>query len=112
MKYLYKTLANIVFLSHLVFGAFLLVAWQYPDIRIIYISSIVIWILCWLILGYCPITKWEFILRKKYTPQISTDYEFIQYYSHKFFGIKLKSRTIVIGGMVVAIILISLSLTM
>jgi hypothetical protein len=67
----------------------------------------IIWLLCWLVLGYCPVTKWEFLLRRKYDKSIDPNAESIQYYWNKFFGKKIPSKAIFTGGLIVFFVLFS-----
>lgn len=69
-----------------------------------------VWLACWILLGYCPITKWEFTLRRRYDKSINPSAEAIQYYLYKFFNKNVSSKAIFTGGLIVFIILIVLSI--
>jgi hypothetical protein len=75
-----------------------------------YLAVLALWLSFWLILGYCPITKWEFTLRRKYNKDINPSDEAIQYYMYKFFKKKISAKAIFTGGLIVFIILTTLTL--
>ncbi len=102
--------ANGIFLTHIAVGIFFLVGWYFTSIAFIYLPLLMAWPLSWLFLGYCPLSKWEFMLRQQRDPSLDTDAEVIQYYVAKWFGIYVPSRPIFIGGIAVFCILIVLSL--
>ncbi len=107
---LYFWFANLIFAIHIGFGVFLLVGWRVKDIQAVYLLSIVVWIGSWVFLGYCPLSRWEFSLRKKYDPSIDPNREIIQFYLQKILGIQVASQTIVASGIVVCAILVMASL--
>ena len=102
--------ANSIFVLHVFLGIFFLVGWMFPSINLIYLPLLVAWPFSWMFLGYCPLTKWELLLRKRYNPAIDTNAEAIQYNVKKYFGVHLPSRPIYIGGITVFFILLALSI--
>jgi hypothetical protein len=102
-------IANTYFLLHFILGLFMLFGWLFPQIKLIYLSTLLIWISCWIFLGYCPPTKWEFSLRNKYDKNINPKDEFIKYYMYKLFKINIPSKNIFTGGLIVFIFLTFLS---
>lgn len=110
MKKLYSGLANIVFLSHITFGVWLLLGWQFEAWRSYYLLSLMVWILSWVVLRVCPLTYIEFKLRNKAGEVINLKEEFIHHYMKKFFGISLPMPTIYWGGVVAFCIMIFLTL--
>lgn len=111
MRKFHIFLANSIFGFHCLIGIFILSGWYFSQIKFEYLTFLVIWLSCWIFLGYCPVTKWEFLLRKKYDDTIDPNAESIQYYVYKFFGKKISSKVIFTGGILVFIILIILTLT-
>jgi hypothetical protein len=108
-KILYITLANIIFLFHCIIGFFILTGWYFSQISSVYRFFLLIWLACWLVLGYCPITKWEFSLRRKYDPTINPHNEAIQHYMKKFFNIDISTKAILKAGLIIFIICMTLS---
>lgn len=103
-------LADTIFVLHVALAIFYLTGWMFPKIRAIYLFLMILWPLSWIVLGYCPPTKWEFSLRHKYDPSIDPNAEAIQYYVYKILGVKLSERKVFTFGLVVYVILIALSL--
>ena len=81
MKLLYKVSADLIFLVHALLFLVILFGWAIPSIWYIYMSLLVITLLSDLVFGYCPISKWEFYLRKKVNPEVSYDYHWSSYYT-------------------------------
>lgn len=103
-------IANILFLTHCLLGVFLLIGWYFFQIKFLYLIVLLIWLSCWILLGYCPFTKWEFGLRRKYDKNIDSNAEAIKYYMNKFFKKNIPAKAIFIWGLVVFIILTALTL--
>lgn len=110
MKRFYVTAANIVLLSHIAFGVWLLLGWQFETWRVFYLLSLAVWILSWVVLRVCPLTYFEFKPRNKAGEVINLDEEFIHYYAKKFFGISLPMPLIYWGGVAAFGIMILLTL--
>lgn len=110
MRKLDVLFANLFFLLHCLVGVFILTGWLFPQIKIFYLLFLVGWLSCWIILGYCPITKWEFGLRRKYDKSIEVNAEAITYYMYKFFKVSISSKGVFIGGLAVFCILVFLTL--
>lgn len=111
MKKLYLWTANSIFLLHVFLGIFFLVGWKFREIQPFYLSLLIAWPLSWIFLGYCPLTKWELLLRKKYDPTVDTNAESIQYNVQKYLGIYLPSRPIFVGGITIFFILLGMSIS-
>ena len=110
MKTLYRFAANTVFVFHILLGIFFLVGWIFPSIKMVYLPLLIAWPLSWVVLGYCPTTKLELLLRKKYDKRINTNAESIQYNAKKYLGVHIASRPIFIGGISVFFVLFFLSI--
>ena len=102
--------ADLFFIFHCLFGVFLLVGWFFPRIKFIYLTALILWLSSWLILGYCPLTKWEFMLRRKYNKDINPNDEAIQYYMKKFFNKNISAKAIFTVGLIAFIIFTGLTL--
>lgn len=109
MKGFYEWAANAIVTLHILIAIFILLGWMFKEIQPIYLAILVAWPLSWVILGYCPLTKWELLLRKKNDPAIDPNTEKIQYLAKKYFHINLPSRPIFIGGIFVFFLLFILS---
>lgn len=105
MRKIHIFIANTLFVIHCLIGVFILSGWYFPEIRFVYRSFLVIWLLCWVILGYCPVTRWEFLLRRRYDNTLDPNAEAIQYYWYTFFGKKVPSKSIFTGGLIAFFIL-------
>lgn len=110
VKLAYYWIANLIFFSHFALGVYYLVGWQWKEYHLIYWILMTAWIGSWLTLGYCPLSRAEFSLRKRYDSAIDPNREIIQYYIQKFFGILIPSKVIIFWGLIVYILLLSLSL--
>ena len=94
-------IADLLFVSHCLIGIFILLGWYFSQIKFEYRIFLIVWLLTWLVLGYCPITKLEFFLRSKYDKRIDPNAEAIQYYWYRFFGKNISSKVIFNGGLIV-----------
>jgi hypothetical protein len=109
-KQLAFILANTILGIHFLYGAFLLVGWSFHDVKVLYLSSLLLWISSWIFLGYCPLTKWEFKIRQTYDPAINLETEIIQHYVNKFFGVLVPARVIFSTGLALFTVLFFLGL--
>lgn len=101
----YKFFTDLIFVLHFLVGGFLLIGWYFKEVEILYFFILIAWPLSWILLKYCPITKWEFILRHKYDKSVKINDEFIQHYTHRFFHMNLKPKIILTDGLIVFFIL-------
>lgn len=111
MRNVYKVGAALLFVLHLALGLFTLTAWHVVEIRLAYLILLTTWLFSWIFLGYCPLTKWEFMLHRKLESDVDTDTEFIQHYAFSLFGIKIPSRIIFGTGIVTFGILLYLNVS-
>jgi hypothetical protein len=109
-KKLSFVLANIIFSIHLLYGVFLIFGWLVPQAKVMYITCLLLWIGSWVVLGYCPLSRWEFVLRKSYDESIDDSTEIIQFYLYKFFGKEISSEIIFCIGIGVFCVLFYLGL--
>ena len=100
-------IADLLFISHCLIGIFILSGWYFFQIKFEYRIFLIIWLLTWIFLGYCPLTKLEFFLRSKYDKRIDPNAEAIQYYWYRFFGKNISSKVIFNGGLIVFFIVFS-----
>ncbi len=87
--------ANLIFFSHILLGAFYLIGWYFSEIQTIYFILMSLWIGSWIFLGYCPLSKLEFSLRRQYDESIDENREILQYYIEKIFKYKVPSKIII-----------------
>ena len=95
---------NILFLIHFILVFIIFFGWMLPSVHFIYISVLFATLLCWTFLGYCPITKWEFNIRRKYEPELDYRNEYIEYYFSKFFKVNIPVTFIRFWGIVFLVI--------
>ncbi len=74
--------ADLLFAIHLLTVAIILFGWAIFSIRIMYLTVIFLTLVSEIYLSYCPLTKWEFDLRKKHNPNLNYDYAFLNYYGY------------------------------
>lgn len=92
---IYKVLANIMSVLHIpiviavIFGHYLEGVGS-----ILYFLLLVTILLSWVILGYCPVTKWEYDLRKKYMNVPKYHFEYLHYLGTKILKIDISVRRI------------------
>lgn len=110
MLTIYKFLANIILITHFLFGVFVLFGWLFPEIKEVYLLALVLWLFSWVFLHHCPLTKLELYLRKKYDNTINTNAEIIQYYINKIFKKDIPTKTIFKVGLIIFILLTILSM--
>ena len=97
-------IANLFFILHFIFVAIIFFGWLFPKIYIVYIIVLLITLFCWMFLGYCPITKWEFNIRRKYEPGLNYRNEYMEYYVSKFFKINIPVIFIRVYGIIFLVI--------
>lgn len=100
MKKVDILIADFLFVLHLIVVAIIMLGWLLPQIKILYLSLLIVWPLCWIVLMYCPLTKWEFDLRKKHNNDLEYRYEYLNYYIHKYFKVNIPVKRIFIYGLV------------
>lgn len=101
----FTLLANAIFLFHVALVAIILFGWMLPS-ALVYRMALIVTLLSELLLGYCPLTKWEFSVRKILNPGLDYDYSFFGYYGHKIAQQHISPKLI----RYLAIIFLSLSL--
>lgn len=102
--------ANCIFIFHFTFGLFLVFGWQFQNLKTIHLISLILWIGSWIVLDYCPLTKWEFKLRKILDDNFDHNAEIIQFYIYRFTKYKVPSQVIFSVGLLVFTILLYLNL--
>ncbi len=103
---LYRLSADLIFIFHFTVVMIILFGWLVPAIWPLYMFTLVVSLVSDVVFGYCLLSKWEFVLRKKFNPSIDYDYDFTTYYTYR-----LTNRTIRDSFMkIAAITFISLSI--
>lgn len=103
---IYFWVANIIFIGHLCFGLFVLSGWYFNSIELIYLLVLTAWMSCWVFLGYCPVSRWEFTLRNKYDSNIEPNTDIMSHYINKILGTKVTKDQVVRVGMCVFLVLV------
>lgn len=109
MKWMYFWIANIIFAAHIALGIFFLTGWYFDQVQLLYVAAMLAWMGSWVVLGYCPVSYWEFWLRNKYNEAINPDTDIIKHYLHLFFGISVTERFVFNTGAVVFSFLLTLA---
>jgi len=100
MKFLQRTLADVVWIVHFLVIVLVLFGWLIPSMWYYYMSVVAGALLSELFLGHCFLSKWEFDMRKKINPQLDYDYSYASYYTYKFTHQHLSPRFLGGTGMV------------
>lgn len=109
-KHLTIASANLMFIAHCVVAVLILIGWIWPAYKVYYMILLVSWISSWIFLGYCPLTRWEFLLRKQHDKSIDINAEIIRYYLQKYFNKDIPSRSIFVGGITLFCLLFTLAI--
>lgn len=91
---MYTCAANPVFLVHAVNFLILVFGWAIPALWPIYMGVLVATLTSLLFLSYCPLTKWEFELRKKVDPTVECPSGFLNLYAYKLVGMRISDTFI------------------
>jgi hypothetical protein len=92
-KFLYTTLANIIFLFHLTLVFVVCLGWLFPSLFYVFLFLLFGTAFSEIFLGYCFLTKWEFTLRRKLKPTKEFDSSCIFHYGRALFGQGPRIRT-------------------
>ena len=84
MKYLYRIIADIIFLAHFLVLVIALFGWLVPSLWYVYMTVLILTLLSDLAFGYCILSKWEFDLRKKINPELDYRYSWTTFYTYKY----------------------------
>ena len=84
VRLFYKIAANFIFLMHLTLVCFVAVGWLIPGFFYAHFILLMITILSEIFLGYCPLTRLEFNIRKKLDPTLVFDKSCIMHYLRKW----------------------------
>lgn len=103
---LYRILADLIFVFHFVVIMIVIFGWLFPSIWYLYMFVLVVSLIFDIFLGYCILSKWEFLLRKKLKPDLKYSYSFTTYYTYRLTNYWLTDRFMKI----VAITFLSLSI--
>lgn len=104
-------LANFIFSVHFLLGIFFVTGWYFNNLKVPYFILMTSWIGCWIFLGYCPLSFWEFSLRNKYDTTVDPKTEIIRFYIKKILHKDVSSKKIIIVGIIVYATLITLTFT-
>jgi hypothetical protein len=94
-----------LFAIHLVVVLMVMFSWLFSTMLPLYTLTLVTTLLSELTLGYCPLTRWEFILRHSVNPRISEGTSYLSYYAYRILP-KVPDETIVAA---VSLIFLSVS---
>lgn len=88
-----KTIANGIFVFHILIVIIVLFGWLIPGFWYVYMGILVSTLLSDLVFGYCILSKWEFDMRKKINPRIDYDYTWATYYTHRYTNHRISNTT-------------------
>ena len=108
-KLKYILLANSLFILHVTVVFVIVFGWHYPALRNLNLIVVSLTLLSEIILGYCILTKWEFVLRKKLEPNLNYDSGFMSYYFYKLLKIDISAKKIKYPAIVILVIVLILN---
>lgn len=91
---IYRLLTDLIFIIHILVVLIVLFGWAFPVLKLIYLLVLIVSLMATLFLNACPLSKWEFDLRKKLDPSLNYDYTFLTYYFYKLGLRKIPSKVI------------------
>lgn len=106
----YKLFANLLLLLHVLVVIIVLVGWYYPSLQMIHLIIAFLVLIAEVFLGYCPLTRWEFLLRKKVEPNLNYDSSFLSYYAYKVLKVDIPGRVIRYPAILVLVLVLSFNL--
>ena len=109
-KLRYHLLANLIFLLHTVIVSIIVIGWYYPAFQTLNLFVTMLTLFIEISFGYCPLTKWEFSVRKKLEPNLNYDAGFITYYAYKIFDLDVPTERIKYPAIIVLIFVLILNL--
>ncbi len=83
VKKLYQLGANLIWAMHFLILCVALFGHLIPSIYPIYLGTLIGVSLSTIFFGYCILSKWEYILRKKINPEINYDFPYVSYYTRR-----------------------------
>lgn len=83
----YKSLANFIFLVHLILVCIVTVGWLIPGFFYLHLSLLLATFLSEIFLGYCPLTRMEYAIRHKLDPTLLFDKSCMVHYLRKWRGL-------------------------
>ncbi|MFZ2521981.1 MAG: DUF2784 family protein [Minisyncoccia bacterium] len=87
-KTLYLAIASILFTVHFLLFFLVAVGWLIPSLFYFFLGALIATFLSEIFLGYCPLSKWEFDLRRRLDPSREFDKSCIVHYIRMTFGLK------------------------
>jgi hypothetical protein len=97
-------MANIIFIVHCAVLFVAVFGWLFPSIWYGYMALLVVILALDWLLGYCILSKWEFMIRKKLKPHLNYDYSFSSYYTYRLTQKRLSEHFVSQVGSVFLII--------
>lgn len=92
--------ADLLFMFHFAVVLILLFGWLFPSLWYLYMLILLATLLSELLLGFCFLSKWEFLLRKKMNPDLDYKYSFSSYYTYKLTQQRLSEKFVQIAAVV------------
>lgn len=109
-KITYRILADLIFILHVGVVIVIVIGWYYPALQNFNLIVTLIVLVSEIYFGYCPLTKWEFVLRKKLEPNLNYDSGFISYYVYKIFGLNIPSNKVKYPAIIILVFVLILNL--
>jgi Protein of Unknown function (DUF2784) len=80
---LYNIAADLLFACHIVIVGLLLFGWISLQLLALYSLALITTLLSEALLGYSPLTRWEFALRRRANPAVFYGKDYLSYYAYK-----------------------------
>lgn len=94
----YSATADIIFWVHLAVVLLVVLGWLWPKLFYPSIILLVATLLSEIFLGFCPLTRLEFGIRKKLDPNLTFDKSCISHYTRKWRGLPPREMREVMGS--------------
>lgn len=83
-RFIYRIAADALFVFHFFVVMFVLFGWSIYALKPWYIGLLIITLIQHTFLGYCVLSKWEFNLRKKFSPEIDYNSTWVTFYTRRW----------------------------
>jgi hypothetical protein len=110
MKVLYRLGADAIWFIHFLVVALVLFGWLVPSLWYLYMAVTAGVLVSELLWSYCILSKWEFDLRKKVSPELDYEYAYASYYTYRLTRGHLSPRFLARAGIVFTVLSLAINL--
>lgn len=102
--------ANLIFVFHVLWALVAIFGWLIPALWPLYMAVLAATLISLLFLSHCPLTRWEFNMRRKVDPTASSSSVFLAHYLAKLLGRQITDAFILRAGLVFVVASIAINL--